>query len=380
MMKANIAVLPGDGIGPEIVAEAVKTLRAVARRFGHAFELAEHPAGGAAFERCGDCLPEETLAACKAADAVLLGAVGGPKWDALPPEKRPERRALLTLRSELGLFANLRPAKVWDALKGASPLKDEIVARGIDLLIVRELTGGAYFGGKGRADGGKTAYDITPYSEREIVRVARIAFEAARRRGQGRGPSRPPKVASVDKANVLETSRLWRETVSALHAAGYADVELEHMYVDNAAMQLVREPSRFDVILTENMFGDILSDEAAQISGSIGMLPSASLGAARGGLYEPIHGSAPDIAGKGIANPVATILSAAMMLRHAFGLSAEADAVERAVADTLAAGLRTRDLAGGASPAVSTREMGDAIAGRILLQSRRAGALCAEIR
>ena len=362
-MKANIVLLPGDGVGPEIVAEAVKVLKTVATRFGHDFEMTEHPVGGAAHDLCGDCLPDATLAACKAADAVLLGAVGGPKWDALPPEKRPERRALLTLRSELGLFANLRPAKVWDALKGASPLKDEIVARGIDILIVRELTGGAYFGEKGRSADRKSAYDVTPYSAHEIERVARIAFDAARRRHGRAVAPRPPKVTSVDKANVLETSRLWRETVTALHAAEYADVELEHMYVDNAAMQLVRDPARFDVILTENMFGDILSDEASQITGSIGMLPSASLGAAKGGLYEPIHGSAPDIAGKGIANPLATILSAALMLRHAFGLTAEADAVEQAVSDVLASGIRTADIASpsGASSAVSTSEMGDAI-------------------
>ena len=249
---------------------------------------------------------------------------------------------------------------MWDALKDASPLKDEIVARGIDLLIVRELTGGAYFGEKGRSDDRKAAYDVTPYSAQEIERVARAAFDAARVRRR--------KVTSVDKANVLETSRLWRETVSALHATEYADVELEHMYVDNAAMQLVRNPARFDVILTENMFGDILSDEASQITGSIGMLPSASLGVDRGGLYEPIHGSAPDIAGKGIANPLATILSAAMMLRHAFGLAAEADAIEHAVADVLASGVRTADIASGsvASPTVSTPEMGYAIESAII--------------
>ena len=365
-MKAKIAILPGDGVGPEIVAEAVKVLDAVARRFGHDFEMMELPVGGAAYDTCGDCLPETTLAACQTADAILLGAVGGPKWDALPPEKRPERRALLGLRAKLGLFANLRPAKVWDALTEASPLKNELVARGIDLLIVRELTGGAYFGEKRRAADGKSAYDTTPYSEREILRVARVAFEAARRRSGTVAAPRPPKVTSVDKANVLETSRLWRETVTALHASEYADVELEHMYVDNAAMQLVRDPSRFDVILTENMFGDILSDEASQITGSIGMLPSASLGEGRGGVYEPIHGSAPDIAGKGIANPVATVLSAAMMLRHSFGLSNEADAVERAVADVLAAGLRTRDIAQGNDPAVvSTSEMGNAISGAL---------------
>ncbi len=376
-MKAKIAILPGDGVGPEIVAEAVKVLDAVARRFGHDFEMMELPVGGAAYDTCGDCLPETTLAACQTADAILLGAVGGPKWDALPPEKRPERRALLGLRAKLGLFANLRPAKVWDALTEASPLKNGIVARGIDLLIVRELTGGAYFGEKRRAADGKSACDTTPYSEREILRVARVAFAAARTRGEGRAPARPcgegraparpPKVTSVDKANVLETSRLWRETVTALHASEYSDVELEHMYVDNAAMQLVRDPSRFDVILTENMFGDILSDEASQITGSIGMLPSASLGDARGGLYEPIHGSAPDIAGKGIANPIATILSAAMMLRHSLGLAAEADAVDRAVSDTLAAGVRTQDIAlGNDHAAVSTSEMGNAISGALL--------------
>ena len=357
-MEVQIAVLPGDGIGPEIVAEAVKVLRAVERRFGHRFEMKKYPVGGAAYDLCGDCLPDETLAACKSADAILLGAVGGPKWDRLPVSQRPERRALLTLRSELGLFANLRPAKVWDALKGASPLREEIVSAGIDMLIVRELTGGAYFGEKGRGDGGRSAYDVTPYSVHEIERVARVAFEAARRRfPQGR-----PKVTSVDKANVLETSRLWRETVTALHAAEYADVELEHLYVDNAAMQLVRAPSRFDVILTENMFGDILSDEASQITGSIGMLPSASVGVSGGGLYEPIHGSAPDIAGRGIANPLATILSAAAMLRHAFGLGAEADAIEYAVASVLARGLRTADIADQGCTSVSTSAMGDAVA------------------
>ena len=359
-MEVQIAVLPGDGIGPEIVAEAVKVLRAVERRFGHHFEMKECPVGGAAYDRCGDCLPDETLAACKSADAILLGAVGGPKWDRLPVPQRPERRALLTLRSELGLFANLRPAKVWDALTGASPLKEKIVSAGIDMLIVRELTGGAYFGEKGRGDGGKSAYDVTPYSVHEIERVARVAFEAARRRFPQGG--RPPKVTSVDKANVLETSRLWRETVTALHAAEYVDVELEHLYVDNAAMQLVRAPSRFDVILTENMFGDILSDEASQITGSIGMLPSASVGVSGGGLYEPIHGSAPDIAGKGIANPLATILSAAAMLRHAFGLGAEADAIEHAVASVLARGLRTADIADQGGVSVSTSAMGDAVA------------------
>ena len=353
-MNAEIAVLPGDGIGPETVAEAVKVLRAVASRFGHRLSFVEHPVGGAAYDLCGDCLPDATLSACRTADAVLLGAVGGPKWDALPAEMRPERRALLTLRSELGLFGNLRPAKVWEPLRDSSPLKAEIVGRGIDILVVRELTGGAYFGEKGRSADGASAYDTIPYSVREIERIARLAFASSRLRRR--------HVTSVDKANVLATSRLWRETVSAVREAEYPDVELDHMHVDNAAMQLVRDPARFDVILTENMFGDILSDEASQITGSIGMLPSASIGDCGGGLYEPIHGSAPDIAGKGVANPAATILSAAMMLRNAFGLAEEAEAVERAVGAALDDGLRTADIARPGDIAVSTSAMGDAVA------------------
>ena len=358
-MTADIALLAGDGIGPEITAEAVKALQAVAEKFGHDFGITPYPVGGAAYDLCGDCLPDETLQACKSCDAVLLGAVGGPKWDALAPEMRPERRALLTLRSELGLFANMRPAKVWDALKSSSPLKDEIVDKGVDILIVRELTGGAYFGKKSRSDDGKSALDLMPYSRIEIERVARVAFEAARKR--------TGRIVSVDKANVLETSRLWRESVSALHESEYADVVLEHMYVDNAAMQLVREPSRFDVMLTENMFGDILSDEASQITGSIGMLPSASIGEGSRGLYEPIHGSAPDIAGRGIANPIATILSAAMLLRHSLGLSAEADAIERAVGEAISYGFRTLDIAAErAAGIVSTSEMGDIVRAAIL--------------
>ena len=369
-MEVQLAVLPGDGIGPEIVAEAVKLLRTVERRFGHRFEMKECPVGGAAYDLCGDCLPDETLAACKSADAILLGAVGGPKWDRLPVPQRPERRALLTLRAELGLFANLRPAKVWNALKGASPLKEEIVSDGIDMLIVRELTGGAYFGEKGRGDGGRSAYDVTPYSVGEIERVARVAFEAARRRFSQGG--RPPKVTSVDKANVLETSRLWRETVARV-AREYPDVALDHLYVDNAAMQIVRAPSRFDVLLTENMFGDILSDEASQITGSIGMLPSASLRADGFGLYEPIHGSAPDIAGRDVANPLATILSVAMMLRHTFKLDAEADAVESAVGDVLARGVRTADIAASGAEAIGTRAMGDAVVAALDAHFPRAG-------
>lgn len=358
-MKKTIAVIPGDGIGPEIVAEAMKALAAVGKRFGHTFDMTVYPVGGTAYDLCGDCLPDTTLAACRAADAILLGAVGGPKWDALPAEKRPERRALLTLRAELGLYGNLRPAKVWQALKGASPLKDEIVNGGIDVLVVRELTGGIYFGLHERAADGKSARDIMPYSVAEIERIARIAFEAARKRNR--------RVTSVDKANVLATSRLWRETVTALQAKDYADVALDHMYVDNAAMQLVRNPSHFDVLLTENMFGDILSDEASQITGSIGMLPSASLGEGGHGLYEPIHGSAPDIAGKGIANPLATILSVSLMLRHSFGLVAESDAVEKAVEAVIGRGVRTVDIAGSDSAAVSTSEMGTAVADEILV-------------
>lgn len=351
-MKKTIAVIPGDGVGPEIVGEAVRVLRHVAQKFGHEFDLTEYPVGGAAYDLCGDCLPETTLAACRAADAVLLGAVGGPKWDSLPAAERPEKRALLTLRKELGLYGNLRPAKVWAALKEASPLKSEIVTAGIDLLVVRELTGGIYFGEHTRAADGESAKDVMPYSVREIERIACIAFEAAKKR-QGR-------VTSVDKANVLATSRLWRETVTRLAAAEYPEIELDHMYVDNAAMQLVRNPAHFDVLLTENMFGDILSDEASQITGSIGMLPSASLGDGGKGLYEPIHGSAPDIAGQHIANPIATILSAAMMLRLTFGLAAEADAIEQGVARVLDRGVRTKDIAAGET-AVTTEAMGDAI-------------------
>jgi len=352
-MKKTIAVIAGDGIGPEIVGEAVKVLKKVAEKFGHDFTFDEKLVGGAAYDAFGDCLPDDTLAACKNADAVLLGAVGGPKWDALPGPKRPEKRALLTLRKELGLFANLRPAKVWSALKDASPLRPDIIGEGLDLLVVRELTGGVYFGEHVRAADGQSALDKMPYSVPEIARIARTAFEAARKRRN--------HVTCVDKANVLETSRLWREVVQRLRDAEYADVELDFMYVDNAAMQLVRAPSRFDVILTENMFGDILSDEASQITGSIGMLPSASLRADGFGMYEPIHGSAPDIAGKGIANPLATILSAAMLLRHTFGLSAEADAIEAAVGAVLARGGRTPDIAKAGETALSTSEMGAAV-------------------
>ena len=312
--------------------------------------------GGAAYDACGDCLPDATLEACRTADAVLLGAVGGPKWDALPGPQRPEKRALLTLRKELGLFANLRPAKVWAPLKDASPLRPEIIGEGLDLLVVRELTGGVYFGEHVRAADGQSALDNMPYSVPEIERIAHVAFSAAQ--------TRHNHVTCVDKANVLETSRLWREVVQKVHDTAYPDVALDFMYVDNAAMQLVRAPGRFDVLLTENMFGDILSDEASQITGSIGMLPSASLRADGFGLYEPIHGSAPDIAGKGIANPLAQIMSAAMLLTYALDMGEQAAWIESAVTRVLDEGWRTRDIADANTPAdkiLGTAAMGDRV-------------------
>jgi 3-isopropylmalate dehydrogenase len=329
MAAKKIVVLPGDGIGPEVVAAATRVLD----RLGE-FTYEEHLIGGAAIDATATALPDETVEACKAADAVLLGAVGGPKWDSTDPNKPRPEQGLLGIRKALGLYANLRPVKPLTALLDASPLKRDRI-EGTDLLVVRELTGGIYFGRKERGDG--YAIDECRYTTEEVERIAHVAFRAARR-----------KVTNVDKMNVLETSRFWRENVLRV-AEGY-DVELDHLLVDNAAMQLVSAPSEFDVILTENMFGDILSDEAAMITGSIGMLPSASLGDPdTPGLFEPVHGSAPDIAGKGIANPLATILSAALMLRHGFGLSAEADAVESAVDRALDAGLRTPDLGGDAT-------------------------------
>ena len=360
-MKKRIAVVAGDGVGPEIVGEAIKVLHAIGDRFGHEFEIDQRLIGGCAYDATGKCLPAETLAACKSSDAVLLGAVGGPKWDSLPGKDRPER-ALLGIRSELGLFCNLRPAKVWEPLKSASPLRPEIVCGndgndGIDLLVVRELTGGIYFGEHKRSGDGLSAHDVMRYSILEIERIARMAFVAARKR---RG-----SVVSVDKANVLETSRLWRETVTRLHESEFPDVSLSHMYVDNAAMQIVRNPRQFDVMLTENMFGDILSDEASQITGSIGMLPSASLREDGFGMYEPIHGSAPDIAGKDIANPIATILSAAMMLRHSFNLQDEAKAIEDAVSAVLSNGIRTADISTAGLNPIGTVAMGDAISSAI---------------
>ena len=329
-MTKTIALLPGDGIGPEITAPTVELLN----RLGD-FSFEEHLFGGCSIDAHGTALTDEVTDACKRADAVLLAAGGGPKWDTTDPAKPRPEQGLLGLRKALGLYANLRPVRPLPALYDASPLKREIIA-GTDLLVMRELTGGLYFGRRGRD--GDTAYDTCVYSVAEIERIARAGFQAARR-----------KVTSVDKANVLESSRLWREVVTRLHAEEFPDVELQHVLVDNAAMQLISNPSDFDVIVTENMFGDILSDEAAMLTGSIGLLPSASLGGDGPGLFEPVHGSAPDIAGKGIANPLAMFLSAALMLRHGLGMENEAATVESAVDRALADGLRTRDLGGGAT-------------------------------
>lgn len=356
-MEAKLAVIRGDGIGPDIVEQALLVLKKVEEKFGHTFRCQDVLAGGCAIDAVGHCLPQETIEVCKAADAVLLGAVGGWKWDTLPGDQRPER-ALLGLRKELGLFANLRPAMIFEALAGASPLKAEILEGGLDILVVRELTGGIYFGERGTRDTpmGPAAYDVEQYSEGEVRRIAKVAFDMAMKRNK--------HVTSVDKANVLDSSRLWRRVVTEV-SKDYPDVTLDHLYVDNAAMQLVRNPRQFDVIVTSNIFGDILSDEASQITGSIGMLPSASLAQGNFGMYEPIHGSAPDIAGQDKANPTATILSAAMMLRYTFGLGAEADAIENAVKAVLAKGLRTPDLFTGEGTLVGTAEMGRQIAAAI---------------
>ncbi len=337
-MATKIILLPGDGIGPEITAPTLELLSAV----GTNFDYEEHAFGGASIDAHGTALTDATLAACRAADAVLLAAVGGPRWDTTDPSRPRPEQGLLGLRKGLGLYANLRPVRPLAALYDASPLKREVI-QGTDLLVVRELTGGIYFGEKTRTAEG--ASDLCAYSRVEVERIARVAFRAARR-----------KVSSVDKANVLETSRLWREVVRELHTAEFAHVELEHVLVDNAAMQLISNPADFDVIVTENMFGDILSDEAATLTGSIGMLPSASLGdAGSPGVFEPVHGSAPDIAGLGVANPLAMFLSAALMLRHGLGMEAEAAAIESAVDRALADGLRTRDLGGSASTHEATQ-------------------------
>lgn len=358
-MTKTLAVLAGDGIGPEIIEQAVRVLRILAQKFNVRFLFEEALVGGAAYDETGHPLPPETLALCRRADAILFGAVGGPKWDNIqPPTLRPELGALLPLRKELGLFANLRPARLYPALKSASALKEEIIGDGLDILVVRELTGGIYFGTpKERMENGRRAVDTCIYSAEEIERIARVGFEAARRRKK--------QLCSVDKANVLETSRLWREVVSRI-AEEYPDVKLSHMLVDNCAMQLIRDPRQFDVIVTENMFGDILSDEAAMLTGSLGMLPSASLGAERRGLYEPVHGSAPDIAGKNIANPLATILSAALLLRYSLEMEQAAQAVENAVERALADGWRTADIAQPGETPIGTREMGDKVVDKLV--------------
>lgn len=353
-MTQKILVLPGDGIGPEIVAEAVKVIDMLKSRHGLDVELDQAPIGGAGYDAAGHPLPEETLAKARQADAVLLGAVGGPQYDALERDLRPER-GLLGIRKELGLFANLRPALLYPELADASTLKREVV-EGLDIMIVRELTGGIYFGEprgiRTLENGEREGFNTLVYSEHEIERIARVAYETAMKRGK--------RLCSVDKANVLEVSELWREVVIRV-GREYPEVELEHMYVDNAAMQLVRAPKQFDVIVTTNMFGDILSDAAAMLTGSIGMLPSASLNEKGQGMYEPIHGSAPDIAGKGVANPLATILSVAMLLRHSLGKAELAERVEKAVGTVLRQGLRTADIARPGEATVGTAAMGDAV-------------------
>lgn len=353
-MEYKLAVIPGDGIGPDVVEQTLLVLDKVGEKFGHTFHYQKVLAGGCAIDATGACLPQETIDVCKASDAVLLGAVGGWKWDTLPGDQRPER-ALLGLRKALGLFANLRPALLFEQLADASPLKPEILAGGLDIVVVRELTGGIYFGEKGFKDTdlGPAAYDVEQYAEEEVRRIAKVAFDMAMKRSK--------HVTSVDKANVLESSRLWRRVVAEV-AQDYPEVTLDNLYVDNAAMQLVRNPRQFDVIVTSNIFGDILSDEASQITGSIGMLPSASLAKGNFGMYEPVHGSAPDIAGQDKANPMAIILSAAMMLRYTFGLLQEADAVENAVKAVLDQGYRTPDLFAGEGTLIGTAEMGRRIA------------------
>ncbi|WP_182870487.1 3-isopropylmalate dehydrogenase [Stieleria mannarensis] len=355
-MKASIVLLPGDGIGPEITQQAKRVLEAIGDRFGHEFTFQSHLIGGIAIDETGDPLPEATIQACRDSDAILLGAVGGPKWDDPSAKTRPEA-GLLKIRKELGLFANLRPIKLFDQLIDASPLRREII-EGTDILFLRELTGGIYFGESGRTGSGaeETASQAMVYSVAEVERIVRLAAQAAK--------GRDNRLTSVDKANVLEPSRLWRQTAARVMAEEFPEVEYDVVLVDAMAMHLINRPSDFDVVVTGNMFGDILTDEASMLPGSLGMLPSASLGSDGPGLYEPIHGSAPDIAGKGIANPLATILAAAMLLRHSLNAETEAAAIEQAVADVLAAGLRTADIARG-GPSVSTDAMGDAVVDQI---------------
>ena len=357
MKHYKIGLLRGDGIGPEIVDSAVRVLEAVGEKYRLSFTFTPYLIGGSAIDACGEPLPKATVDGCLASDSVLLGAVGGPKWDNLPGNLRPEK-ALLGIRSAMGLFTNLRPAKLYPALKDECPLRADIVENGFDIMIVRELTGGIYFGERGYREGkyGEEAYDTEAYSRKEIERIARVAFETAKKRNK--------KLTSIDKANVLETSRLWRKIVHEI-AEEYPEVAISDMLVDNAAMQLVRNPSQFDVIVTSNMFGDILSDEASQITGSIGMLPSASLGDTTRGLYEPIHGSAPDIAGQNKANPIATVLSAAMMLLYSFDEKEASEAIVNAVDKVLNDGLRTADLARGGVIALSTTQMTDEIIKRL---------------
>jgi len=354
MPSYKIATIPGDGIGPEVIDETINILQKISELYGHSFTFTEVLAGGVAIDKTGAPLPAETVEICKASDAVLLGAVGGWQWDTLPGHLRPER-ALLGLRGELGLYANLRPAVLHKALKEACPLRPDIAAGGIDIMVVRELTGGMYFGDRGRKDTelGPAAWDTELYATEEVRRIAVTAFDIARKRRK--------RVTNVDKANVLESSRLWREVVLEV-AKDYPDIELEHLYIDNATMQIIRDPGHFDVMVTTNMFGDILSDEASQITGSIGMLPSASLNKDNFGMYEPIHGSAPDIAGQDKANPIATILSAAMMLKYTFGHEEEATAIENAVTAALETGARTGDIMSKGMRLVGTKEMGKLVA------------------
>ncbi len=353
MTQASIVVLGGDGIGPEVTQQGVRVLEAIASRYGHDFKFEHHLIGGAAIDATQSALPSQTTSACGTADAVLLGAVGGPKWSDPNAKIRPEQ-GLLALRKALGLFANLRPVSLHPELLDASPLKPEVL-KGTDIMVVRELTGGIYFGEKTRTE--SSASDLCTYSVEEITRATRVAGNLAR--------GRRKFITSVDKANVLETSRLWRSTVEKVLNEEFPDVKYEHQLVDSAAMLLIRKPAHFDVVLTENMFGDILTDEASMLAGSLGLLPSASIGAGKLGLYEPIHGSAPDIAGKGIANPYGTILSVAMLLRHSLDLSKEAAAVETAVADAISEGVRTADIAAGSQPATTT-QAGDAVLAKLL--------------
>ncbi len=356
-MDFKIAVIKGDGVGPEIIDESIKVLQKIGEVYNHKFEFRYALGGGAAIDKVGNPLPEESLDICRNSQGVLLGAVGGPKWDNVNGEIRPEK-GLLRLREELGLFANLRPVSVYENIKEISPLKIDRLKGKVDFVVVRELTGGIYFGERGTStiDGVSEAYDVEKYTEKEIRRIGKMAFDIASRRRK--------KLISVDKANVLESSRLWRSIIDDI-SKEYKDIELLHMYVDNAAMQLIKDPSQFDVILTNNIFGDIISDEASMITGSIGMLPSASLRNDNFGMYEPIHGSAPDIAGKGIVNPIATILSASMLLRHSLNLNIESDSIDKAVQEVLSKGYKTEDIYEGYGKKVSTKEMGDLICNHI---------------